>query len=128
MRISTIVKMVLIPLSLLVSLSNFITASQTTQSNFVSFQTGILTLTCDSRDVPMWSWLGKTMTDHKSMAVGVKKQNRFAEPRYETQKFHGKVRILFAQASMGCIVILSSCPQLQKKSQKVFFHKICSRV
>ena len=49
--------------------------------NFVAFQTGSLYFDCKSKDVPMWSWIGKSPTDLKSMAIGDKKQNRFKEPR-----------------------------------------------
>ena len=50
-------------------------------NNYVAFQTGNLIFKCESKDVPMWSWIGKNPTHLKSMAYGDKKQNRFNEPR-----------------------------------------------
>ena len=47
----------------------------------VAFETGTLAFECESKEVPVWNWLGKSPTDMKSMAVGDKKRNRFTESR-----------------------------------------------
>ena len=49
---------------------------------FVAFKTGKADFKCESKHVPVWSWFGKDPTKLITMAIGVKKQNRFTESRY----------------------------------------------
>ena len=66
-------------LSVLILLPHEISSSESETNNIVVFQTGSMTFKCNSKDVPMWSWIGKSPTDLKSMAYGDKKQNRHEE-------------------------------------------------
>jgi hypothetical protein len=36
---------------------------------------------CDSKNVPVWNWLGKVPEEMKTLAIGAKKQVRFVDPR-----------------------------------------------
>ena len=53
---------------------------------FVVFQSGLLVFQCESKDTPVWSWLGKNPTGLITMAVGDRKQNRFTDPRWLSWK------------------------------------------
>ena len=60
---------------------NKVHGSDVSESFKVAFETNVFVAKCTSKELPMWSWVGKNTNDIRSMAIGEKKQSRFKEPR-----------------------------------------------